>query len=326
MKNAIKVICFVLVVLLAGAGTFYFAFIWDMNEFVFIDGTEKGTVIITDYIGSDKDVKVPKTLRGKKVVAIDSHAFSGDDITSVVIGNNVKSIGENVFQNCKYLQTVDLGDSVEKIGTMSFADCTELTEVKFSPSLKEIGYMLFRNNTKLTDINLNGNTNFKVVDGIIYSSDMTVLYETLLSADLSSYSLPETVTELRTMAFYGQEEMKSIKLNSGIKSIPDGCFSMCTGLTELMLPEGVSSVGKFVIVGSSITTIKVAKSVKAIDDLAFEHNEVEVLDENGNPVLDENGKVKKEKEHQISIVTVDKSFAASFARRHEYPLQIVDKF
>lgn len=326
MKNAIKVICFVLAVLLAGASTFYFAFIWDMNEFVFIDGTEKGTVIITDYIGSDKDVKVPKTLRGKKVVGIDSQAFSGHDITSVVIGGNVKTIGENVFQNCKNLQSVDLGASVEKIGTMSFADCTALTEVKFSPVLKEIGYMLFRNNTKLTDINLNGNSNFKVVDGVIYNSDMTVIYETLLSADLSSYSLPETVTELKPMAFYGQEELKSISLNSGIKFIPDGCFSMCTGLTELTLPEGVSSVGKLVIVGSSITTIKIAKSVKVIDDLAFEHNEVQVLDENGNPVLDENGKVKKEKEHQISIVTVDKSFAASFARRHEYPLQIVDKF
>ncbi len=326
MRNAIKVICFVLAVLLAGASTFYFAFIWDMNEFVFIDGTEKGTVIITDYIGSDKDVKVPKTLRGKKVVGIDSKAFSGRDITSVVIGGNVKTIGENVFQNCKNLQSVDLGASVEKIGTMSFADCTALTEVKFSPVLKEIGYMLFRNNTKLTDINLNGNANFKVVDGVIYNSDMTVIYETLLSADLSSYSLPKTITELKPMAFYGQGELKSISLNSGIKFIPDGCFSMCTGLTELTLPEGVSSVGKLVIVGSSITTIKIAKSVKVIDDLAFEHNEVQVLDENGNPVQDENGKVKKEKEHQISIVTVDKSFAASFARRHEYPLQIVDKF
>lgn len=326
MKNAIKVICFVFAMLLAGVGAFYFAFVWDMNEFVFIDGSEKGTVIITDYIGSDKDVKVPNRLRGKKVVGIDNHAFKDDDITSVVIGDNVKSIGENVFQNCKNLQKVDLGDSVEKIGTMAFSDCPSLTEVKFSPKLKDIGVMLFRNDTKLTNIDLNGNSNFNYVDGVIYSGDMTVVYETLLAADLSSYKLPETVTELKSMAFYGQKELKSIQLNSGIKHIPDGCFSMCTGLTELAIPEGVVSVGKVVLVGSNITTVKIAKSVKTIDDLAFEHNEVQVLDENGNPVLDENGKVKKEKEHQITIVTVDKSFAASFARRHEYALQIVDKF
>ena len=323
--NAIKVICFVLSMILVGVAAFYFAFIWDLQDYVFIDGTEKGTVIITEYIGSEAEVEVPNSLRGKKVIAIDNHAFSGKDITSVTIGKNVKLIGENAFFGCKNLQRVDLGKSVESIGTMAFGDCPLLAEFKFSPALKDVGYMLFRNNTKLTDFELNGNTNFKVENGVLYSGDMTVLYETLLSADLSSFKLPETVNELKPMAFYGQKELKSIELNSSIVSIPDGCFSMCTGLTELTIPEGVVTVGSLVLVGSSITTVKIGKSVKDIKDLAFEHNEVPVLDEDGKPVLDENGKKMTEPEHKIEIVTVKGSFAAKFAERKEIALKIVDK-
>lgn len=328
MKNAIKVICFVLAVLLAGASTFYFAFIWDMNEFVFIDGTEKGTVIITDYIGSDKDVKVPKTLRGKKVVGIDSHTFKGDDINSVEVGDNVKWIGDYAFSGCQNLTSVDLGKSVESLGEEVFANCTELTYCKFSPVLKSVGSLMFGNNDKITDIDLNGNSNFKVVDGVIYSSDMSVLYETLLSADLSSYSLPKTITELKPMAFYGQKEMKSIKLNSSIKTIPYACFGMCSGLTELVIPDSVESISGSILFGTSVKVVKIPKSVKVIDDKAFEHNEIPELDEEGNPVLDEFGKPVLKKEHEITIVTVKGSAAEKFANRpeHEYPLQIVDKF
>lgn len=322
--NAIKVLCFVLAMILVGVAAFYFAFIWDLKEFVFIDGTEKGTVIITDYIGSDLDVKVPNTLRGKKVIAIDNQAFKGDAITSVVIGKNVKTIGENAFQGCTSLKSVDLGKSVETVGSMAFSDCTSLSEVKFSPAVKELGHMIFRNDVKLTTIDINGNTNFKFADGAIYSADMTVLYETLISADFSDYVLPKSVIEFRTMAFYGQEELTSIKLNPGTKSIPDGCFSMCKGLKELTIPDGVESVCGLIIVGSEITVINVPKSVKNINDYAFEHNEIEVLDENGSPVLDENGKPTKKPEFDIEIVTVEGSFAATFARRHEYALKIVE--
>lgn len=322
--NAVKVICFVLAMVLVGVAAFYFAFIWDLKEFVFIDGTEKGTVIITDYIGTDSDVKIPNTLRGKKVIAVDSQAFADDNITSVVVGKNVKSIGDNAFQSCKNLKTVDLGKSVEKLGNMVFSDCSALTEVKFSPALQEIGYMLFRNDANLSEIDLNGNANFKFSDGVLYSADMTVLYETLLSADLSGFELPKSVIDLRSMAFYNHKELTSITLNKGTKSIPYGCFSMCKGLKELVIPQGVESIGGLVIVGSEITVINVPKSVKNINDYAFEHNEIDVLDESGNPVLDEDGKPTKKKEFDIEIVTVEGSFAATFARRHEYALKIVE--
>ncbi len=324
MKNAIKVLCFVIAVLIAGSAAWYFAFVWDMNEFVFIDGTEKGTVIITGYIGSDKDVEIPKTLRAKKVVGIDNYAFRDTDISSVKVGDNVRWIGDGAFNGCKNLKSVDLGKSVETLGREVFVNSTGLTVFKFSPALKEIGQLLFGNNTKITDLNLNGNLNFKFENGIIYSSDMSVIYESLISADLSDYEMPKSVVELRPYAFYSQEEIKTIKLNSGIKSVPDGCFASCKGLTELSIPDSVESIGKLIIVNSSISTITIPSSVTKIDDLSFNHNDVPALDDEGKPVLDENGKEVTKPAYEVTIITVEGSFATTFARRNEIQLKIVD--
>lgn len=324
MKNAIKVFCFVIAVLIVGAAAWYFAFVWDMNEFVFVDGTDKNTVIITGYIGSDKDVKIPKTLRAKKVVGIDNYAFRDMDITSVTVGDNVKWIGDGAFNGCKNLKSVDLGKSVETLGREVFVNSTELTEFKFSPELKEIGQLIFGNNTKISNLDLNGNKNFRFEDGVIYNSDMTVIYESLISADLKDYVMPDTVVELRAYAFYSQDEIKSIKLNDGVKRIPDGCFASCKGLTELSIPESVESIGKLVIVNSCISTLTIPSSVKKIDDLSFNHNEVPALDSEGKPVVDENGKEQTRPEYEITIVTVEGSFASTYAKRHEYNLKIVD--
>lgn len=64
------------------------------------------------------EVVIPdETFGGDIVTAIACNAFEGNDkITSVIVGNNVKTIYGEAFWNCKNLKTVTLGKKVEKIG------------------------------------------------------------------------------------------------------------------------------------------------------------------------------------------------------------------
>lgn len=301
MKNAIKVICFVLSVLIIGTVVGYIYFTWDIGEYETVEGAKIGTAIITRYIGEEKDVVIPKSLRGKKVVAIDDNAFKGTAVTSVTIGNNITSIGINAFQNCKELTSVDMGESVENIGDGAFSNCSELINVKCSPALRELGTSVFGNDKKLTTIDLEGNEYLVFSDGIIYTADMTKLVESLDSADFTNYVLPSTIVEINDFAFYGQRELKSIKLNDGITVIPQGAFIDCKGLRELVIPDSVVTIESAVFSGSAITRIVIPASVEKIDKDAFFNIE-----------------------DQITIVTSKGSAAERYAKRNNIKSEVVD--
>lgn len=323
-KNAIKVICFVLAVLVIGVSSVYIYFTWDVGEFDVIEGSERGTVIVTNYKGNEKDVVIPERLRGKKVISIDDAAFKGLDITSVVIGDNVKSIGNNVFQDCEKLSVVDMGQSLETMGNMSFSNCPLLSKVKFSPVLKDMGHMTFGNVENDIEVDINGNPNFVFDKGIIYSSDYKVLYESLISADLSDYKLPASVVELRPYAFYAQKELGNITLNQGITTIPEGCFINCESMTELVLPDTVTSIATVILAGSGIEKITIPDSVGKIDQFAFIKDGSEInLNKDDDKETDAD-KENTEAKNTITIITTNGSTASTFARRNNFNLVITD--
>jgi len=58
--------------------------------------------------------------------------FGTNNIVSVDIGNNVKSIGEFAFYYCKALKSLTIGENVSIIGRGAFNLCTGLTEINFN--------------------------------------------------------------------------------------------------------------------------------------------------------------------------------------------------
>ncbi len=301
MKNAIKVICFVLVVIIAGVGSGYVYFTWDVGEYETVDASEFGTVKITAYIGEETDITIPKRIRGKKVVSIDEGAFRETDITSVKLNDNIVSVGDNAFRECKNLTSIDLGNSVKSIGDNVFEDSKKLTEVKFSPVLEKVGHFLFGNNSKLETIDLNGNENFKLIDGVLYSADMKTIYLSLISADLSKYACPDTVTQISAYSFFGQDELKSFKINNGVKAIQEGTFGECKALSEITISDTVTSIGPLALFSTDIKSIEIPATVTKIDDTVFYNSE-----------------------KKITVITTKGSNAAKFAEKNEYDLKIVD--
>ena len=158
MKNAFKVLCFTLAVIIVVTSAFLIYFKWDKSQFEYVDGTEKGTVMITGYKDESKDVTIPSKLRGKKVTQIDTSAFEESDITSIEIGDNVTYIGKSAFRGCKSLKTVKLGKSILNIDEGSFNDCTSLEEIKLPKSLEKLGGSVFAGCTSLKNVEISSNT------------------------------------------------------------------------------------------------------------------------------------------------------------------------
>ena len=90
-------------------------------------------------------VKVPKTVKlgGKsfKVTAIANNAFKKNKkVTSVEVGNNVKTVGTSAFEGCTKLSKATIGTGATQIGGSAFKNCKKLGTITIkSTKLKKVG-------------------------------------------------------------------------------------------------------------------------------------------------------------------------------------------
>lgn len=73
-------------------------------------------------------------------------------ITSVTMGENVKSIGNYAFYDCSGLTSVKIPNSVTKIGKYAFYNCTNLTSIIIGDSVSDIDCYAFSNCSSLANI------------------------------------------------------------------------------------------------------------------------------------------------------------------------------
>ena len=85
-------------------------------------------------------------------------------ITSLVIGNGVTSIGAYAFMGCANLASVSIPESVTEIQMNAFAICTSLTEVTLPASVGELGRDAFKNCKSLAKVTFLSATT-KIVGG-----------------------------------------------------------------------------------------------------------------------------------------------------------------
>ena len=78
----------------------------------------------------------------------------GNDITKVVIGNGVTSIGEEAFYDCIRLASITIPDSVINIGRAAFGNCTSLVSINIPDGVTTINSYTFKNCRSLTSIEI----------------------------------------------------------------------------------------------------------------------------------------------------------------------------
>ena len=87
---------------------------------------------------------------------------------------------------------------------------------------------------------------------------------------LTSLTLPSSVTRIGDYAFYNCSGLTSLTLPSSVTSIGEFAFSYCSGLTSLTIPSGVTSIGMSAFeYCSSLTSLTLPSSVNEIGIYAF---------------------------------------------------------
>ena len=107
------------------------------------------------YNKNISNVIIPENLG---ITVIHTRAFSDNtNIKSITIASTVESIGDNVFMNCKNLDTVTFNEGVREIGTLAFSNCSGIKSICLPSTLTSLGYGAFENCTSLKTVSIDNN-------------------------------------------------------------------------------------------------------------------------------------------------------------------------
>jgi len=218
-------------------------------------------VKITGYTGAGGSISIPASIDGKPVTTLGAYSFANDDVTVVVIPDNVTVIGDHAFDTCTDLVTVTIGNGVISIGNYSFSDCDILSTVNMGTNVVSIGMGAFQYNYALVSINLSsvvtiGDYAFLSCDSltnVVLGEGLTSIghgafYDCVL---LQSIVIPDSVTTIGIQAFNSCESLVSVTIGNGVQTIGIYAFYYCTSLTTVIIGENVTSIGNYTFMGCS---------------------------------------------------------------------------
>ena len=165
------------------------------NEGPFVYEFSNGEVIITRCDPSvSGDLIIPDTLGGMPVIAIGERAFYYcSEITSITMGENIRSIGKEAFAFCGALSKVVLSEELTEIAEGAFQMCFNLSEASLSKTkLKSIGEGAFED-----------------------------------CEYLSFAAFPDTLETIGKEAFLYCSNMESVIIGKNVKYVGDFAFSKC---------------------------------------------------------------------------------------------------
>ena len=227
-------------------------------------------LVIPLYAAEVSDLKYTTT-DGKVTITGCAKKASGKLIIAATIeGKTVTSIGESAFYECRNLTSITIPESVTSIGDKAFFRCKNLSSIAI-PDSCVIGKGAFAQCSKLITIVLNaGNTNYTVVNGILYNKEKTQLHAYLAGNTRKEYTIPDSVTNITAYAFSGCLNLTSITIPDSVTSIGADVFSNCRSLTNIRIPNGVTSIGNNAFyLCTSLTRLTIPDGVTSIGHQAF---------------------------------------------------------
>ena len=275
MKNLYNFLRFTLVVLCICTGhvsALAYDFIVDGIAYNILDNEVEVTSNIpyqfAPNYGGMSIVNVPSTVHygGKTyaVTAIGVEAFNSSKVKEVNLPNTVKVINEYAFADCG-ITSIDIPNSVTRICSNAFANGLFYTAAPLS--------------LKSPTFNVNA-----------YGGGLTSLY------------VPSSVTVIEPNAFYGCSDLDYIKVNpanpvydsrndcnalietatgvllqgcrstiipNDVTGIGEYAFVDCRDLTEIDIPEGVTTIGYGAFSKSGLTRLRIPNSTTRLEQFCF---------------------------------------------------------
>lgn len=269
-------------------GSYAFADLGELTEISFPNSIfQAGEYAFKNCTGL-KNIELPERMEMWK---ISTGMFEGcTSLETVKLSGNILNIGKGAFANCTSLRSFTVPEMVTEIEAGTFQNCESLASVILSERVESIGKDAF-SGCVLTEIQL--------------PSKVTSIKENAFFGNrFTQITFPATLTELGANAFAGCEQLQEISVEEGsasfsasggvlydkagtklllcpggkegsftiprrTKEIAESAFKDCSKITELILPSGLTKIGKTAFAGMNLGKIEISSEVTAIAADAF---------------------------------------------------------
>ena len=200
----------------------------------------------------------------KTVTSIGAGAFFKClKLKKVVLPEAIKKLSESVFMSCSALSEINFPNGLESIGRSALYMTaitdfiapkslralgdnalygTQITKAVLNDKLEKIGQASFAACKQLEKIEIENNPNFKLVDGVLYSADETILVAYPLADKRPLYKTLSTVTTICQGIFEGAVNLKDIYINEGVTTIPVSLCCNAEALERMYWPATITDV------------------------------------------------------------------------------------
>lgn len=211
-----------------------------------------------------------------------SSIFEGcTSLTSVTL-TNPTTISTSMFKNCSSMTSYTIPETVTKIGALAFVG-TSITSIHFPANVTEIGYEMANGVTTLKTITFAENSQLKFIDHIaFYGSGLTgdivipegvteIDYNAFAKTAITSVKLPSTLITIRSSVFHTCTALTQIHIPASVTYIGSDCWTNCSSLTEVTFDPAcqVTHIYANTFSGTKITEITLPNTVTSIAQGAF---------------------------------------------------------
>ena len=178
-------------------------------------------------------------------------------ITVSAIPGGVTAIPRDTFRECVSIPSMAVPDTVQSIGDAAFYRCAAMTSVTLPAGLTELSISVLANCSSLTELEL--------PEKLAHLRDFA-----LAGTGLVTVRVPDTVVDLGMWVFRNSPRLAEVVFEGAGTRLGDGCFSSCTALERVALPEKLTALPAHCFEGCiALRELAIPDSIRSLEGQTF---------------------------------------------------------